>query len=226
VPTANTAFKEARQVIAALAREEARGPVRAELHHTDSGGQGEAVVLVHAIGCDLRMWDSLEAALAPRFRVVRVDLRGHGASPVIAGPCTLEDLADDVAAVLDRVRVPCAHWVGLSLGGMIGQAFALAHPARLGRLVLANTTAGYGAQGHAMWSARAQAVRDGGMEAIVDLAMERYFSDAFRARHADGSSRWLPGSSRPRRRAMSPPAARSPASTMRGAWERSARRPS
>ena len=76
----------------------------AELHYTDTGGSGEAVVLVHAIGCDSHMWDALEAALAPAHRIVRVDLRGHGASPVVAGPCSLEDLAGDVADVLHRLR--------------------------------------------------------------------------------------------------------------------------
>lgn len=157
----------------------------AELHYTDTGGSGEAVVLVHAIGCDSHMWDALEAALAPAHRIVRVDLRGHGASPVVAGPCSLEDLAGDVADVLHRLRLPRAHWVGLSLGGMLGLAFALAHPQRLGRLVLANTTAGYGPEGRALWQARARAVEDGGMKAIVDLAMERYFSAEFRTRQVE-----------------------------------------
>lgn len=154
------------------------------LHHVDAG-RGEPVVLVHAIGCDHHMWDSLAEALTPRFRVVRVDVRGHGESPVPAGEYSLDDLADDVLAVLDALKIEKAHWVGLSMGGMIGQAFALAHPERLGRLVLANTTSGYGPDGPKMWEARAKAVREGGMAAIADLAMQRYFSDEFRERHPD-----------------------------------------
>jgi 3-oxoadipate enol-lactonase len=152
-------------------------------------GRGDAVVLVHAIGCDLGMWDDLAPALAEHFRVVRVDVRGHGASPVPPRPYSLGQLAGDVAAALDRLGIERAHWVGLSMGGMIGQAFALAHGTRLGRLVLANTTSSYGADGRKMWEARAKAVEEGGMAAITDLAMTRYFSDEFRERHLEAVDR-------------------------------------
>jgi 3-oxoadipate enol-lactonase len=154
------------------------------LHATEEG-RGDAVVLVHAIGCDLGMWDDVAASLAEHFRVVRVDVRGHGASPVPPRPYSLGELAVDVAAVLDRLAIERAHWVGLSMGGMVGQAFALAHGERLGRLVLANTTSSYGTDGRTMWEARAKAVEEGGMAAITELAMTRYFSDEFRAQHAD-----------------------------------------
>ena len=154
------------------------------LHHVEAG-RGEPVVLVHAIGCDHRMWDSLTAALSPRYRVVRVDVRGHGQSPVPAGEYSLDALADDVLAVLDALKIDKAHWVGLSMGGMIGQAFAINHRERLGRLVLANTSSSYGPEGPKMWDARAKAVREGGMAAIAELVMQRYFSDDFRASHPD-----------------------------------------
>jgi 3-oxoadipate enol-lactonase len=152
---------------------------------TDTGGAGEAVLLAHAIGCDHRMWEALERELAGRFRVIRMDVRGHGKSPVTPRPYSLEQLADDARDVLDSRGVGEAHWVGLSMGGMIGQAFALRHPRRLKRLVLANTTSSYGADGPKMWEARIRAVEEGGMAAIKDLAMQRYFSDEFRASHAD-----------------------------------------
>ena len=148
---------------------------------TDSGGPGEAVLLVHAIGCDHRMWDALAADLTPRFRVVRMDVRGHGRSEVTPRPYSLGQLADDARGVLDERGIDKAHWVGLSMGGMIGQAFAIRHAGRLGRLVLANTTSSYGAEGAKMWEARAKAVAEGGMAAITDLAMTRYFSEEFRA---------------------------------------------
>jgi 3-oxoadipate enol-lactonase len=154
-----------------------------ELFAHDSGGEGEAVVLVHAIGCDHRMWDALAPLLAPRFRVLRVDARGHGRSPLPQRPYSLDELATDVLAVLDRHGIARAHWVGLSMGGMIGQAFALAHAARLGRLVLANTTSSYGPEGRKLWEARIKAVEDGGLAAIKDMVMSRYFSDDFRARN-------------------------------------------
>ena len=154
------------------------------LHAVTSGGGSECVLLVHAIGMDHRMWDAAAEFLARDFRVVRVDLRGHGKSPVPPRPYSLEALADDVAAVLERLDIAKAHLVGLSLGGMVGQAFALEHAGRLGRLVLANTTSSYGPEGRAMWQARARAVEGGGMAAIKDLVLTRYFSDAYREEHA------------------------------------------
>jgi 3-oxoadipate enol-lactonase len=152
-----------------------------ELHFTDSKDAGDAVVLVHAIGCDLGMWDSLAQALAPAHRVIRVDVRGHGASPVTPRPYSLDALADDIAALLDRLGIRRAHWVGLSLGGMIGQAFALRHAGRLGKLVIANSTSSYGPEGRKMWEARAKMVDEDGLAAIRDMVAARYFSDDFRA---------------------------------------------
>jgi len=155
------------------------------LHCVDSGGGGEVVVLAHAIGCDHRMWEELVPVLSPAFRVLAFDLRGHGKSPAPRRPYSLEEMAADVASALERRAVAKAHWVGLSMGGMVGQAFALEHGQRLGRLVLANTTSSYGEEGRAMWEARAKAVSEGGLAAIKDMVMSRYFSDEFRQRHAD-----------------------------------------
>jgi 3-oxoadipate enol-lactonase len=155
------------------------------LHARDTGGEGEAVVLAHAIGLDHRMWDLLVEALSPRYRVVALDARGHGKSPVPPRPYSLAAMADDAAALLDRLGIRRAHWVGLSMGGMVGQAFALAHPGRLVRLVLANTTSSYGPEGPANWRARIKLVEDGGLAAIRDAVEARYFSEDFRKRHAD-----------------------------------------
>jgi 3-oxoadipate enol-lactonase len=151
------------------------------LFFTDSAGTGPPVVLVHAIGCDHRMWEDLGARLSKAYRVIAIDVRGHGRTPVAPRPYTLADMADDVVALLERLALAKAHWVGLSMGGMIGQAFALRHPGRLDRLVLANTTSSYGPEGRAMWQARARMVQDGGLAAIKDMVAMRYFSDEFRA---------------------------------------------
>ncbi|HZZ91508.1 MAG TPA: 3-oxoadipate enol-lactonase [Usitatibacter sp.] len=156
-----------------------------KLFRRDRGGAGIPVVLVHAIGCDHRMWESLEGALTQRHRVVSVDVRGHGRSPVPPRPYTLDGLADDIVAVLDGVGVERAHYVGLSMGGMIGQALALRHPARLARLVIANSTSSYGPEGPRNWQARAKMVEEGGLEAIREMVAARYFSDAFRASQPD-----------------------------------------
>lgn len=155
-----------------------------ELHCVDSGGAGEAVLLAHAIGCDHRMWDRLRGRLAPRYRVLAVDLRGHGRSSVPPRPYSLADLADDGRALLDRLGVERIHWVGLSLGGMVGQAFALQHPRRLGKLVIANSTSSYGPEGRSLWAARAKLVQEGGLAAIRETVAARYFSDDYRRENA------------------------------------------
>lgn len=156
-----------------------------DLAFTDSGGRGDAVLLAHAIGLDRRMWDELAAALAPGYRVVAIDARGHGASPVPPRPYTLAAMADDALRVLDRLGIARAHWVGLSMGGMVGQAFALAHPARLGKLVLANTTSAYGPDGRPNWDNRIRLVSEGGLAAIRDMVTARYFCAPFIERHGD-----------------------------------------
>ena len=157
----------------------------AALHVEDSGGGGTPVVLAHAIGCDGRMWDAVAQRLQGRHRVLRLDARGHGRSPVPPRPYSLEDMAGDARAALDRLGIAKAHWVGLSMGGMVGQAFALAHGDRLERLVLANTTSSYGAEGRAMWEARAKLVAEGGLAAIAPTVEQRYFSADFRRDRPD-----------------------------------------
>ena len=152
------------------------------LHFSDSGGSGEAVVLAHAIGCDHRMWSHLAPRLASEYRVIALDARGHGKSPVVPRPYTLEIMADDACLVLEQLGIGRAHWVGLSMGGMVGQAFALRHPARLGKLVIANSTCSYGPEGRALWQARVKLVQEGGLEAIRAMVEARYFSEEFRAR--------------------------------------------
>lgn len=156
-----------------------------ELAFDDTGGRGEPVLLAHAIGTDRHMWDEVAARLRPAWRVIRIDARGHGASPVPKRPYTLEALAADAVGVLDRLAIERAHWIGLSMGGMVGQAVALGHPRRLRRLVIANSTAAYGRDGPAMWSARVQAVEEGGLEAIARTVEARYFSEGFRRDRPD-----------------------------------------
>jgi 3-oxoadipate enol-lactonase len=99
----------------------------------DVRGSGPTVVLVHGGILDRRMWDQEAEALAPRFRVVRYDLRGHGRSADIGGPFSA---SDDLAAVLDAVSAPRAHLVGLSKGGSVALDFTLTYPQRVDRLVL------------------------------------------------------------------------------------------
>src|SRR3954471_8232960 len=141
-----------------------------ELFYDLTGPEGAPVVAFsNSIGTTLEMWDRQVPALSDRYRCVRYDTRGHGRSPVVDRPTTIEDLADDLAGLLDALGIEQAHIVGLSLGGMTAQAFGARHPERAQSLVLMATSA-YVPQG---WDERAATVRAKGMGAIVDMVMAR-----------------------------------------------------
>ncbi len=168
----------------------------ADLHHELSlpmGGKssGLTLMLSHALGCDLRMWDGLAAHLiAQGHGVLRYDQRGHGRSPAPTGPYTMAELADDAAALVERLGIGPVVWVGLSMGGMIGQELALRHPRVVRALVLANTTSGYPAEAQAGWAQRIAGIRQGGLEGIVDGALQRWFHEGFRAEHPATVALW------------------------------------
>jgi 3-oxoadipate enol-lactonase/4-carboxymuconolactone decarboxylase len=151
--------------------------VTVELHHRLEGPAGAPVVVLSAsLGTTLEMWDDQVAALAGRFRVLRYDHRGHGSSPVPPGPYTVDDLAADALALLDRLRIERVAWCGLSLGGMVGMALALSAPQRIERLVLACTSARLGPP--EMWAERAATARTQGMDPLVPAALERWLTPA------------------------------------------------
>ena len=155
-----------------------------DLHYVVEGS-GPWLVMSHALACDHRMWDAQTAWLAQRFTVLRFDTRGHGRSSASPGPYSFDLLAADVAALVDALHIERAHWVGLSLGGMIGQAFALAHPQRISSLVLADTSSRYPPEVEAVWAERIRTVRENGMSAIVDATLERWFTAPYRQAHAN-----------------------------------------
>lgn len=142
------------------------------------------VVLSHALGCDLTMWDSLANQLAADCRVIAYDHRGHGSSDAPDALYAMADLADDAARLLRELDTGPVVWVGLSMGGMVGQELALRHPSLVRGLVLANTTSGYPEAARAVWEQRIATVRADGIEAIADAVMGRYFHDAFRTQKA------------------------------------------
>lgn len=131
------------------------------------------LVLSHSLGQDHTMWDAQAADLSPYFRVLRYDIRGHGASDVTPGDYRIEQLAGDVLALADALGIERFAFCGLSLGGMIGQWLAGHAPQRLTAAVLANTSARADAE---TMEQRRHAVRSGGMNAVVDLVMGRFFS--------------------------------------------------
>ena len=151
---------------------------RTELNY-DLTGPADAPVVVfsNSIGTTLEMWDGQVPALAERYRCLRYDTRGHGRSPVVDRPIGIADLADDLAGLLEALAIPKAHVVGLSLGGMTAQAFALRHPGRLDRLALMATAAHLPPP--EAWRARAETVRTQGMGAIVEAVIPRWFTPSF-----------------------------------------------
>src|SRR6266567_3176228 len=141
-----------------------------DLFYELSGPEGApTVAFSNSIGSTLEMWDAQVAALAGRYRCLRYDARGHGRSDTVDAPATVDDLAADLAGLLAALGIGRAHVVGLSLGGMTAQAFALAYPERLDRLVLMATSARVASP--ADWVERARRVRSEGLDWLADATM-------------------------------------------------------
>jgi 3-oxoadipate enol-lactonase len=124
--------------------------------------------------------------LEPRFRVLRYDTRGHGASDAPQGAYTLAQLADDAVAVMDAFDIETVHWVGISMGGMIGQAVALNHAERLRSLVLCDTAAAVPSEAQALWQQRIDKARGEGMTALADETLQRWFTPPYLAKDPRG----------------------------------------
>ncbi len=145
-----------------------------------SGKRGApVVVLSHSLSSSLLMWNLQMDALSPYFQVLRYDIRGHGGSDAPSGAYTLELLARDVVSLLDALDVDRVHFVGLSLGGMIGQSLALNDPDRLRSLSLCDTAAVVPAEAQPLWQERMDQARTKGMESLLDQTLERWFTPSF-----------------------------------------------
>ncbi|MGD9228456.1 MAG: 3-oxoadipate enol-lactonase [Desulfobacterales bacterium] len=134
------------------------------------------VVLRHSLACSLMMWAPQLELLEAHFQVLRFDTRGHGDSDAPQGSYTLEQLVDDAIGLLDGLDIDRVHWVGLSMGGMIGQGIALHHSSKLESLVLADTAAIIPDEAQPVWQERINAVRDQGMPAVAESTLERWFT--------------------------------------------------
>lgn len=149
----------------------------------EGGEDLPALVFSNSLGTDLHMWDGQVEALRDKFRIVRYDTRGHGLSSVPQRPATIERLGRDLLAVLDQYGIERAHVCGLSMGGLTAIWVAVTHPERVSRVVLANTAARIGTDEG--WNQRIEAVRAGGMAAVSDTVVSRFFSEGFRARQPE-----------------------------------------
>ncbi len=147
---------------------------------------GPVVLLSHSLATSLDLWSPQLAVLEPRFRVLRYDTRGHGASDAPQGAYTLAQLADDAVAVMYAFDIETVHWVGISMGGMIGQAVALNHAERLRSLVLCDTTAAVPSEAQALWQQRIDKARGEGMTALADETLQRWFTPPYLAKDPRG----------------------------------------
>jgi 3-oxoadipate enol-lactonase len=142
-------------------------------------GKGAWVVMSHSLACNLSMWDQQAAQLAQGFRVLRFDTRGHGGSDAPAGPYTLDLLANDLRALLDALGIERPHFVGLSMGGMVGMSFAISNPGRLRSLVLCDTTSRIPPEALPVWQERIKTAAQQGMEPLVEPTLRRWFTEDF-----------------------------------------------
>ena len=151
----------------------------ANIHYADQGPtEGPAVVFANSLGTDLRLWDTLLPHLPAGLRLIRYDKRGHGLSEETPGPYTIDQLADDAAELIRHLGLRDVVFVGLSIGGLIGQSLAVRHGELLRGLVISNSGAKIGDAG--IWRGRVVTIRRHGLASIGPATMERWFSPAFR----------------------------------------------
>lgn len=155
------------------------------LHYRlDGSGDGPVVMLSNSLASNLHMWDlQVEPLEMEGFRVLRYDSRGHGESGVTPGPYTIEMLADDAAALMDKLGLAKVHFCGLSKGGMVGQMLGARHPDRLLSLTIADSMAYV--ENKTMWNDRIAAVHSGGMAAVAEGTLDRWFTTHGKERMAD-----------------------------------------
>ena len=151
-----------------------------QINYELSGNEGAGiVVLSHPLGCCLDIWDPQLHALEPHYRVLRYDTRGHGSTDAPSGAYNFNMLGCDAIGLLDALGIDMVHWVGLSMGGMIGQCLALNHPDRLHSLALCDTAAFIAEEAQPVWQERINVAREKGMEALVEPTLARWFTQPY-----------------------------------------------
>ncbi|HET7363706.1 MAG TPA: 3-oxoadipate enol-lactonase [Burkholderiales bacterium] len=152
-----------------------------EIYYEMQGRQGSSwLILSHSLACTTRMWDPQVAAFKDRYCILNYDMRGHGKSAAPAGPYTLDMLADDVLGLMKHLGIERATFMGLSIGGMIGQTLALREPKRFDKMVLADTGHTQPPEALKQWEERIRIAQTQGMKALVPSTMERWFTPSFR----------------------------------------------
>ena len=148
-------------------------------------GGGPWLTFIHQLGGDLSVWDQLAGYFRDDFTVLRYDVRGHGKTAISAEPFNVSDLSDDLAELLDALGAPTTHLVGMSMGGMIAQQFALDHPSRVDTLTIADSTPGSAPEARGTWDQRAHAARSDGMAALTPTTLSRWLTPGFQTAHPE-----------------------------------------
>ena len=151
------------------------------INYTLDGPTGAPVVtLSHSLATTLAMWEPQLAALTARYRVLNYDTRGHGGTDAPRGAYTLDQLADDAKALLAALGIQRTHWVGLSMGGMIGQTLALKAPQLFTSLVLCDTSSRISPEAKPLWDERIHTAETKGMDPLVEGTLSRWFTAPFK----------------------------------------------
>ncbi|MDX1374181.1 MAG: 3-oxoadipate enol-lactonase [Burkholderiales bacterium] len=161
-----------------------------EVYYEIHGKEGAPwLTLSHSLACSVRMWDEQIAAFKDRYRILAYDTRGHGQTSAPKGAYTLEQLADDLKGLLEQLKIAKTHYCGLSMGGMIGQTFALKYPGILQTLVLADTSSRIPPEMGPAWADRIKTAETKGMEPLVQPTLERWFTPGYRSAHPETMAR-------------------------------------
>ena len=143
----------------------------------DGNPNGNVVVFSNSLGTDLRLWDQILPYLPQNLRYIRYDTRGHGLSSCPSAPYAMDDLVSDIESLLDYLNISSCLFVGLSIGGMTGQALASKRPDLIKSLVLSNTATKFGDT--SLWNDRIAALKVGGIESLSEAILERWFASSF-----------------------------------------------
>jgi len=154
-------------------------------YRIDGPENAPCVMFSNSLATDFSMWDGQIAAFTDRYRLLRYDKRGHGQSDNFDTPITMQTLADDAVALAKATGISGGHFVGLSIGGMTGQAIGLYHPGVFKSLSLCMTSSQVPKAAHAAWAERLRMAKEDGMSVLAAPTLERWFTEDFRESHPD-----------------------------------------
>jgi 3-oxoadipate enol-lactonase len=146
----------------------------------DNFGHEDTLVFSNSLGTNLDMWEDNMDVLSHHFNILRYDKRGHGGSSIHQEQLSIEDLGNDVIALLDYLKLEQVYFCGLSIGGLTGQWLGIHHPTRFHKIIISNTAAKIGTE--EAWHTRIQQVTEQGLQSILTATADRWFTSTYRAK--------------------------------------------